>query len=397
MTRLRLLIVPAAFLFAAAMPASIFLMNWALALWLGTWVLAGTPDERRRFADALLPLAPWMAASVLAWAAAGPLPAKNLRFLFAWLAYPLAATYLPAVDRRRWLLVFFAVLAATVLVGFVQHANGNKWIAWGACDFGLQNYTGGVKQFWCGFKGGTRARGFFYTPMTYAAVVLYGVLVAAWWVAREKSRLVAAGLVLFAMGLAMTSSRNAWVGLAAGLPFILGAQKKAWLAAAAVAAAMGLVVLASPAVRSRLATFEHAPSADPATSTGARMFLWRDAVAQFEERPVLGWGPGTFSSNVAARHPDVKLLSNKHAHNSYLQALAETGLVGFAAMLASWLWLAVRAVRRGGAGRLGLAVLAGFAGAGLFEANYLDSEVVINFLVWMAFAATYPKPSESPS
>lgn len=391
MTRLRLLIVPALVTLALAMPASIFAMNWALAVLLGVWVLAAQGDERRRFADALLPLAPWIAASLIAWAVAGPLPLKNLRFLFAWLTYPLAVTFFPAMDRRRFLWLFFAMLAATCLVGLVQHANGSKWIELGACRMGDAGYTGGVKQFWCGFKGGTRARGFFYTPMTYAAVVLYGLLVAVWWGMREKRKAVAALVVLFAVGLAVTSSRNAWVGLLAGLPFLAGTRKQALVMGAAVLAMVIVVAAVSPAVRSRLSSFETV-SDDPRTSTGARMFLWKDAVAQFTERPVTGWGPGTFHQNVIARHPEVKLLSTKHAHNSYLQALAETGVLGLAGMLATWLWLGLRAVRRGGAGRLGLAVLAGFAAAGFFEANYLDSEVIINFFAWMAFAATYPSP-----
>jgi O-antigen ligase len=99
---------------------------------------------------------------------------------------------------------------------------------------------------------------------------------------------------------------------------------------------------------------------------------------------------------VQARNPGVPLLSTRHAHNDYLQALAETGIIGFCAMLASWIWMVVRSLRSPTPwGRIGLAAMVSFAVAGLFEANYLDSEVIINLFLWIAFA-TAPLPAPTP-
>lgn len=394
MSRLRALIVPALLTLAVGATTSIVAMNAALAILLGVLLLAGAPEERRRFKTFALILAPFVAGGVVAYLAAWGLPPNKLRYLFSWLALPLAAAFLPAVDERRWLRWLLGAATLAAVLGLWQHLQGIGVIDTGLCNFTQAQYNGGLDKLLCGFKAGTRARGFFYTPMTYAAVVLFALIAAVALRANLSRRQAALAVLLLLAALLVSSTRSAWFGLLAALPFLLGANKRAWLAAAVAAMLVGGVAMATPVLRARITSLSHVKT-DPSSSTGARIFLWKDAWAQFQQRPLLGWGPGTFRANVERRHPDVKLLSNKHAHNNYLHVMAETGLVGLAGFLATFGWLAVLAWRAPAPYRnLGLGLIAAFAVSGLFEASALDSEVVINLLVWAAFV-TARNPAQS--
>ena len=77
-----------------------------------------------------------------------------------------------------------------------------------------------------------------------------------------------------------------------------------------------------------------------------RVSLWKAAIAAFWDNPILGIGAGNFS-NIANWVPDVKfdpifyLVSGLGTHVVILTALAETGLLGFVAMLL-FMWRAVK-------------------------------------------------------
>jgi O-antigen ligase len=68
-------------------------------------------------------------------------------------------------------------------------------------------------------------------------------------------------------------------------------------------------------------------------SSGSRLTIDRDALKIFAQKPVLGWGLGTFPDI----YPQFSNLSTNFqvgpAHNDYLQLLVETGALGFATML----------------------------------------------------------------
>jgi O-antigen ligase len=389
MSRLRLLILPGCLALAAGLAASIALMNAALVTLLLVMLTAATPEERNRFRDAALVLAPWAGGLVLAYLVNFGLPIKSLKFFFAWLSLPLAAAFLPSVSPKQVLGVFFAVLGAASLLGIVQHLEGIGVLETGLCNFTAEAYTGKFNQYLCGFKAGTRARGFFYTPMTFGAVVMFGLLAASILIQREDAprKFWGASALLQTVALLVSSSRNSWVGFASMLPLALGKRKKAWLIAGIGVLGVAGLVMATPVLRSRVLSFGNV-NTDPSSSTGARIFLWKDAWAQFQERPVFGWGPNTFRQNVERRHPEVPLLSTKHAHNSYLHTLAETGLVGLLGMLASLGWIAWRNLRSADPylRRVALATLGAFFVSGFFEANFLDSEVIINLFFWQALA-----------
>jgi O-antigen ligase len=74
-------------------------------------------------------------------------------------------------------------------------------------------------------------------------------------------------------------------------------------------------------------------------SSGTRLTIDRDVLKIFAQKPVLGWGLGTFPDI----YPHFSNLSTNFqvgpAHNDYLQLLVETGALGFATMLCFLLML----------------------------------------------------------
>lgn len=81
-----------------------------------------------------------------------------------------------------------------------------------------------------------------------------------------------------------------------------------------------------------------------------RINRWNCAIRMFEERPVLGWGPGTYAFQYAPfqRSKDLTVISTNfgdvgHAHSEYLGPLAEGGFLG----MLTWLGLFLLSVYKG--------------------------------------------------
>lgn len=66
------------------------------------------------------------------------------------------------------------------------------------------------------------------------------------------------------------------------------------------------------------------------SSIDHRFELWGDALEIVRARPLVGSGPGTFEYIVGPKYD--RIGSGKHAHNIYLQTMAERGLLGFVIM-----------------------------------------------------------------
>jgi O-antigen ligase len=65
-----------------------------------------------------------------------------------------------------------------------------------------------------------------------------------------------------------------------------------------------------------------------------RLPIWRAAMAMFVEHPIVGTGWGTFQALLPAYRPEPNGFYYTHAHNDYLEVLAEGGIVGFAVVAA---------------------------------------------------------------
>lgn len=245
-----------------------------------------------------------------------------------------------------------------------------------------------------------RVRGPFSIYMTFGGVLLLGALVLlaylvnlpwrrAWWT-------VPAGAVTI-LALALTYSRNAWLGLAVGAAALVVTARRSVLVPALLVGlgALALLAVADP-VADRARSIVDAR--DPTIRD--RVAMWRAGLAMIADHPLLGVGPGEVRAWYQHyRRPEAIRQSTGHLHNSAIQVAAERGLPA----LGAWLWIWVVFFREGGRvlSRLprepstrralasaSLAGVAGFLVAGLFEHNFGDGEVVMVVYALMALPWT---------
>jgi len=231
-----------------------------------------------------------------------------------------------------------------------------------------------------------RAYGMFEQPNPYAGYLgltvplAYGLLLGVWSWNRAQERemslaahfgrqtvlAIIAGTAMAVMGLAMllTLSRGAWLGLAAalGIMSMLVSRRTAAIVALGVFLASVALLLSSfhllpPSLVERATNFlpyvgawdiTHVEITPQNFALIERLAHWRAAWLMFAAHPWSGVGFG----NYAVAYPAVALpdWTNPlgHAHNYYLNVLAELGLGGLLAYLALWgaafrmAWQAIR-------------------------------------------------------
>ncbi|HEY6065246.1 MAG TPA: O-antigen ligase family protein, partial [Thermoanaerobaculia bacterium] len=207
-----------------------------------------------------------------------------------------------------------------------------------------------------------------------------------------------AALVPLPIGLALSGSRSGFLIAVLGSAGVIAlasmpGRVRAGFAVGALALSLALAVLprSSPGdVGGRLGQlFRSSLSLDDRTSS--RPILWRAAVREFELSPVEGGGVGSF----AWRLPDLagvdrgRLALRDNPGSAYLQALAETGIVGLALTLAFLFALARQALiqtRAPDFAGSGAAVLA-FVLALAVGSHWMAPEVSLLFFLLAAFLA----------
>jgi len=182
-----------------------------------------------------------------------------------------------------------------------------------------------------------RVNSLFFDPNIYGrflALVMLGLAAVLLWERRPRTAaLAAAALAVLWGGLLLTLSQSSFAGLLAGL-FVLAALRfpLATVAPALVGLlAIGLVlVLAFPsALRLDLGNAE---SLDDATS--GRYELMRGGVELAADRPLWGWGSGSFAEEYLDHGFGVRADAVSASHTIPLTVAAEQGLIGLAVYLA---------------------------------------------------------------
>jgi putative inorganic carbon (HCO3(-)) transporter len=243
-----------------------------------------------------------------------------------------------------------------------------------------------------------RAAGPISDPNDFAYLLACLLPLAAYLISVERAKraLWAACFVALAVGTLATLSRGAFVGLLAlgawglatrriPLTAVLGA-----VVAVASVAALAFAVWA-PQIHDKLQSKEQIAS----SNVDSRRAFWSGAVRMWADRPITGVGPGRFGAEAPAYvRNDPLAIGDPLVHNSYLQALAETGALGFAAFLAflatTWQLLArararTRAQRDAAGGRLVTAMHASMVIAAV-SACFLSVELTTPFWLIGALA-----------
>jgi len=157
-----------------------------------------------------------------------------------------------------------------------------------------------------------------------------------------------AGGVVMLVGIGLCRSVGAGLGVAAGIACLIGmrlrsAQRRLLLASAAALAALALFVVSTPRVMNTL--LERTPS------QATRWFLWEGTARMIGDRPLLGWGTGTFPLHFADYKPTgpmrYGILQTKtlYPHNELLLVAVEGGIVGLALYLAAFFLIVRRHLR----------------------------------------------------
>lgn len=195
---------------------------------------------------------------------------------------------------------------------------------------------------------------------SYGALIalLFPMVVFHFWRARLLSfqKLVfTALLVLFSVALVLSYTRAAWVSLAAVIPVLILIRLKIdfKLVVLSGLALLGTYFAFEDTISHRLSKNsqdssgdfrEHVQSITNISSDASnleRLNRWNAALRMFEERPVFGFGPGTYMFEYAVyqKSSEKTIISTNqadggNAHSEYLGPLAEQGLIGALAVLA---------------------------------------------------------------
>jgi O-antigen ligase len=222
----------------------------------------------------------------------------------------------------------------------------------------------------------TRAYGTLQQPNPYAGYLGYLMPVAlsltigvlARWRNSGMTTSLVLGLLLaivtlaLLVGIGLSWSRGAWLGAVAGVLIVIAGRNRRWflICSTLVLTLMLLLVVLGPTrlpseVSQRVtAVADYFAGPDPATveitdqnfSVLERIAHWQAGLAMFDSAPWTGVGIG----NYAAAYPRFALPHwydpLGHAHNLYINFLAETGILGALAFLTLWVSAAVFACRQ---------------------------------------------------
>ena len=161
--------------------------------------------------------------------------------------------------------------------------------------------------------------------------------------ADEKTRIAAGIAAAIMVGtIFLSGSRGGMLAIfveLAVLGIVLSRQRKSLriafaIAAFAVVLVSLLVWLGGKELSTRVSSIS--TEARGEISGGMRLSIDRDSIQMFRQRPILGWGIGTFPVVYPQFRSFYTNFFVNEAHNDYLQLLSEMGLLGFATMLWSF-------------------------------------------------------------
>jgi O-antigen ligase len=295
------------------------------------------------------------------------------------LSLPLALILFPTVTElarlSRWLVVMVSLVSLQSLWQFTSPAVGD-----------LQH----------------RIVGPFSHYMTLSGVLLLGTCIVLGLLASERGQLryflwLALGLLVTVQLLTLT--RGVWIAL--GLVLLLATRflvgHRRWGIVVLATAAVLLWLVAGPLLRDRFFTIFSLTY--PANYD--RLQMATAGLRMLAEKPMFGIGPGLVEYFYPIfRAIDAPSHETAHLHNNLLQISAERGLVSLvgylglmtAALVRAQQQLRTMAVTNRSVVVAGYLAILGFNLAGLFEANWRDTEVqrLMLFLLACCFAIEAP-------
>lgn len=236
-------------------------------------------------------------------------------------------------------------------------------------------------------------------------VVVAPFSIAALMTGGRRSRLLAQiTLVMSVMAVLFAQQRGGWLSALMQLLVVVliwrgqgqsfaAVRRAAWPAAAGLALLVIVTAVLVPGVWKTLYT----RATNVTANLGVRTHYWGAAIELTRERPVQGWGLGSFTpayDRLRPRGGEAARRNRGTAHNIFLNTMAEQGLLGLAALLvlSAAVILALRAALRSGGDRapplaIGLVVsLVGFLSYGAVQYMFFLKNIA--WLFWLLLAVT---------
>lgn len=232
-------------------------------------------------------------------------------------------------EKLQWLIwAGFGSMVVTTIACLWQYANGDPR------PIGLSGH-------WM-FLGGYYS---LYIPL-FVLVLMDGSILHT-----KRQKVIMWTMALFCCaGFLANNTRGAWLAAAIAIAVIVALigrhNKKMWGIGACIAIlCAGLLVtipLLNARVHSTIKGIQTMADSDASHATDQRWFIWRGAVAMFQDKPITGHGLGSFmevynSQYKAANNPEWNV-DYSHAHNMYLHIASEAGVIGLTGLLVLYLY-----------------------------------------------------------
>jgi O-antigen ligase len=242
------------------------------------------------------------------------------------LLLPLGASRVVPVARRALVAVFLAACGVNAVVAVLE-ARGIY------SPFPLE--TVGDRQNTGAFAGNV---GYLAIALALGSVLALGIVVTAQTTARRA--LAASALAVFSAGLVVNQNLTALMSLLAGaaILLVLRFRRRAALPLGAVVAAVAIGVLAYGPLRDRAQELTRAAARNNWDAVVSfRGGPWAAALEMTRERPLLGFGPGTFGAEYVPHRLAAEIRSKRRfvsplltssyaeAHCDYLQVFSDAG------------------------------------------------------------------------
>ncbi len=386
--------------FGATEPWSKFLMEAGSAalflLWIGKQVLEG--EMKIRWNPLFLPMAAFgllIVSQLVFHRSAYPHDTASLALLYvsyAILCFLSAQALLRGSQARNLAVVFSLYGAVLASFSVIYGISANGKLYW-------------IRQPCCG--------GWIYGPYVnhnhYAGLmemlVPIPVVLSLTKLASSRTRATAAAVAAVMVGtIFLSGSRGGMLAIFAEL-FILAVllvkQKRGLRTAIGIGVFLAIVVglliwVGGGELSKRIATVG---SSHPDLSSDVRRNINRDGLRMFLQKPVLGWGLGTFPVVYPQFRTFYTNFFVNQAHNDYLQLLVEMGLLGFGTMVWFLVALYTRAIKKTGewtneiGGAVALACVLGLSGILVHSAVDFNLQIPANaalFYVLCTIAASEP-------
>jgi O-antigen ligase len=330
--------------FGTVEPWSIFSLETITALLLLIWICRQVADGRIQVKHNPL-FAPMSAFALLV----------GIQIALRISAYPYDTVSTARLYCAYGILVFLAMQS-------LQRTSQVNRLGWGFCGYGLalalfgliQGLASNGKIYWLrtpdlgGWIYGPYVNHNHYAGLMEMLFPIPLVMALSGTVPRKWRLLPASAAVLMATTIFLSGSRGgmiAFLGQMVALGILLALQKsrRNALTIGGVLLVIGVLILwvGGQGLVDRMISIRSEATTE--LSGGLRLTVDRDALKMFTHKPVLGWGLRAFPVAYPQFRSFFTNLFINEAHNDYLQALVETGLLGFGIVV----WFLVLVYREG--------------------------------------------------